>query len=108
MYILRNKYLPIKPFAAVNVFGVLLVREETNITPSLLNHERIHTRQMLEMLFVFFYLWYVVEWGGRYFMKGRAYTNISFEREAYMNQTNYAYVLSRIPYSWVKYLRKQR
>ena len=106
MYILRNKYLPIKPFAAVNVFGVLLVREETNINPSLLNHERIHTRQMLEMLFVFFYLWYVVEWGVRYFMKGRAYNNISFEREAYMNQTNYAYVLSRIPYSWVKYLRK--
>lgn len=106
MFVLRNSYFPFKPFAAINLFGVLLVRKEVMLTPSLINHEHIHTCQMLEMLFVFFYLWYVVEWSVRYFMKGRAYSNISFEREAYMNQDNHDYILSRIPYSWVKYLRK--
>ena len=45
-----------------------------------------HTAQMKEMLYIFFYLWYVVEWIIRLFMKGNAYRNISFEREAYSNE----------------------
>ena len=106
MFVLRNSYFLFKPFAAINLFGVLLVRKEVMLTPSLINHEHIHTCQMREMLFVFFYLWYVVEWGARCLMKGNAYYNISFEREAYANHDKHDYILSRIPYSWVKYLRK--
>jgi hypothetical protein len=40
---------------------VLFCRRETRITQRLLNHERIHTAQILEMGVVFFYIWYVVE-----------------------------------------------
>lgn len=28
----------------------------------LINHERIHLRQQVEMVVVFFFLWYVIEW----------------------------------------------
>jgi hypothetical protein len=72
----------------------------------LLNHERIHTRQMLEMLIVGFYLWYVIEWLIRLPMKGNAYRSISFEREAYANEGNLNYLKQRKLYSWLNYLRK--
>ena len=66
----------------------------------------IHTAQMKEMLYVFFYVWYVVEWLVRLFMKGNAYRNISFEREAYGNERYIAYIGERKRYAWVGYLKK--
>jgi len=42
--------------------GIIVCRTETRLTPDLILHERIHTRQMQETLFVGFYLWYVIEW----------------------------------------------
>ena len=74
--------------------------------PSTLNHEKIHWQQQLEMLIIFFYIWYLVEWLIR-LTKEDAYMNISFEREAYANDYNLDYLNSREPYSWVKYLIKK-
>lgn len=74
-----------------------------------INHESIHTAQMKEMLYVFFYLWYVIEWLVRlvqYRNARTAYRNIGFEREAYMNQGNMGYLQGRGRYAWVKYLKK--
>ncbi|WP_354667442.1 hypothetical protein [Pseudotamlana agarivorans] len=54
----------------------------------LMNHERIHLKQQLEMLVVPFYICYVFEFIMRlmwYFNWKKAYRNISFEREAYSN-----------------------
>lgn len=59
---------------------------------------------MKEMLYVFFYLFYVIEWIVRLFMKGNAYRNISFEREAYGNEGNGSYLNSRRPFAWLEYL----
>lgn len=72
------------------------------------NHEKIHFRQQIEMLFIFFYLWYLVEYlirwmGGQ--SKEKAYRGISFEREAYQFQENKDYLKTRKLYSWVKYLK---
>lgn len=106
MRIVRNKYIPFRQYDAINLFGILFCHHAVNITDSLLRHERIHTRQMLEMLVVFFYLWYVVEWLIRLPMKGRAYKNISFEREAYANMYNPDYLRQRRWYAWLDYLRQ--
>ena len=57
MLIIRNKYIPFRGFSAINILGILFVRPNTRVTPRLLNHERIHTAQMLEMGIIFFYLW---------------------------------------------------
>ena len=104
MLIIRNKYIPFKGFSAINILGILFVRPKTRVTPRLLNHERIHTAQMLEMLVVGFYLWYIAEWLIRLPMRGRAYSNISFEREAYEHMHDPNYLLTRRRFAWWKYL----
>jgi len=106
MKIIYNKVLPFKGFLAINLFGVLFVRSELKdkVTEQTINHESIHTAQMKELLWVFFYLLYVLEWLYRLvFHTKTAYRGISFEREAYDNQDNPEYLASRKPYAmWRK------
>lgn len=104
MFIIRNKYIPFRRFNAINILGVLFARPEAEFDERLINHERIHTRQMVEMLVVGFYLWYVIEWLIRLTMKGNAYRNISFEREAYGNEGNLNYLKTRKFFAWTRYL----
>lgn len=109
MKIVRNRLLPFRGFDAINLFGVLLCRRETVLTPELIRHERIHTAQMLEMLIVGFYLWYLAEWLVR-LVVGRngwkyAYRHISFECEAYENMHDAGYLSRRRHYTWFRYLR---
>ena len=86
---------------------MLVCREGEKLSKDSIRHERIHTRQMLEMLVIPFYLWYVVEWIVRKFA-GRtgiaAYYRISFECEAYDNMYQSDYLSKRKPYAWVPYL----
>lgn len=103
----KEQHHPLQGFAAINLFGVLFIRGDTVITSRLVNHETIHTAQMKEMLYVFFYLWYVAEWLVKLFIYGRnAYRNISFEREAYSNEGNALYLSRRKRYAWAGYLKK--
>lgn len=107
MKIIRNKVIPFKGFKAINLFGVLFVREEAVLSEADINHEAIHTAQMKEMLYVGFYLWYAVEWLVRLVQHRDAHTayrNVSFEREAYANQADLAYLQQRKPWSWACYL----
>ncbi len=105
MKIIRNSIIPFKGFAAINLFGILFVRRGVLFTKDMENHERIHTARMKEMMYIFFYLWYVFEWIARLFMKGNAYRNISFEREAHINEMYLKYLKVRKPYSWIKFLQ---
>ena len=105
MKIIRNKYIPFKGFRAINLFGILFVRGNARINEKTIRHEAIHTAQMKEMLYIFFYLWYVIEWIIRLFMKGNAYRNISFEREAYDNESDIIYLEQRKRFAWTKYLK---
>lgn len=104
MFILRNRFLSPRHHDAINILGVLICRPTLSLTPELINHERIHTRQMLEMLVVFYYLWYIVEWLIRLPMKGRAYMNLSFEREAYRHMNDLNYLQHRKHYAWLRYI----
>lgn len=104
MKIIYNNFIPFKGFAAINLFGILFVREGIKITEEMINHEKIHTAQMKEMLYIFFYLWYVIEWIIRLFKKGDAYRNISFEKEAYINEDYPNYLKERQPYAWFWYI----
>ena len=107
MRIVRNRFIPSKNFAAINLFGVLFCHHNTVVTNEMVNHERIHTRQMLEMCIIFFYLWYVTEWVVRLFLKGNAYMNLSFEREAYLYEKDFEYLKHRPPCAWWP-LRKRK
>lgn len=110
MKIIYNNILPIKGFKAINLFGVIFVRKGLRFTPTDAIHEGIHTKQMVEMLFIFFYLWYVLEWLIKCIIYKNpiiAYKNISFEREAYCNQNNFNYFKERNFYTWRFYIRKK-
>lgn len=106
MKIIYNKLIPFKGFKAINLFGVLFVREGCTMSDEDINHEKIHTAQMKEMVYIPFYLWYLVEWIARLFKSGNAYRNISFEQEAYDNQSDLSYLNDRKHYGWFKYLKK--
>lgn len=69
-----------------------------------INHEKIHIKQQGEMLVVFFYLWYFVEYFLRIFGKSNPYTSLSFEKEAYENENNLNYLKTRKFWSFIKYL----
>ena len=85
---------------------MLFVHPGVYLSDELMNHERIHSAQQREMLFVFFYLAYFFEWLLRLPMRGNAYRNISFEREAYANQRNLDYLKHRRLYAWRHYLKR--
>lgn len=108
MKIVNNSFLPFGgDYAAINLFGVLFVRRGMRITAELVNHERIHTAQMRELLFVPFYIIYVCEWIFKLFRaKGnfqQAYMSISFEREAYARGNDLSYLAHRRPFAqWRK------
>lgn len=91
----------------VNIFGTLWVRDPSWINRYVINHERIHTAQQRELLFVPFYLLYVLEWLVRlvqYRNFNDAYMNISFEREAYRHGGDLSYLARRRRYAWVRAL----
>lgn len=72
-----------------------------------LNHERIHLRQQAELLLVFFYLWYGIEFLFRLFQyknRHKAYRNISFEREAYHFEGDLKYLKNRKAYAFFKFM----
>ena len=105
MKVIRNKFIPFPGYKAINLFGVLFVRGDAQVDEKTIRHESIHTAQMQEMLYIFFYLWYVMEWIVRLFMKGNAYRNISFEREAYENEGDVDYLSNRTWFAWIEYLK---
>lgn len=109
MKIIYNNLIPFKGFVAINLFGILFARNEyrNKISNRTINHESIHTAQIKEMGYVFFYVWYLVEWLIRLFINSNAYRNISFEREAFINDDNLDYLKTRKRFSWLKYIKQK-
>jgi hypothetical protein len=72
----------------------------------LINHERIHHRQQLELLIVPFYIWYLTEYlikRIRYQNHATAYYGISFEKEAYFHEKDLHYLKKRRPWAFLKF-----
>lgn len=107
MKIIYNNIIPLPGFSAINLFGVLFVRKGAGINETTITHESIHTAQMKELLYVGFYLWYFIEWFVKlikYRNFDKAYRNIRFEREAYVNQYYPDYLKYRKKFSFIDYL----
>lgn len=129
--VIFNDVIPFSGFIAMTVWPFIFVRNQAasryNVVAN--NHEHIHAEQQKEMLLVgvvlaavgyifvglwaflfvpIFFLWYGFEWLCRlvqYRDGNKAYRSISFEREAYANEKDLAYLGSRKSYAWTKYLR---
>lgn len=102
MKIIYNKIIPFKGFSVVNLFGVLFTRVQ-RLSRRIINHEGIHTVQMKELGYIGFYIIYLLEWLYRLVTTKNAYRSISFEREAYANESNPNYLKTRKKYAqWRK------
>lgn len=102
--IIYNNSIPFKGFAAITIFPFIFCKERIRT----FRDENNHLKQQIELLIVFFYLWYGIEWLVRliqYKDSHEAYRNISFEREAYNNEYDDEYLGVRKPYEWIHYLR---
>ncbi len=108
MIVLVFKYLTPKGFRGITLFPfILLTHERDREDAVIINHERIHIRQQLELLVVPFFLWYFLEFLVRWMQyKNRhlAYRNISFEREAYANEKDLHYLKQRSFWKFWKYV----
>ena len=109
MKVIASKFLPLKGFSAMNLFGFIVARREClPLSNKTLHHEAIHSQQIKELLFVGFYIWYVVEWLVRLlYMKNskKAYKAISFEKEAFGNDNNLNYLESRKLFAFLNYIK---
>lgn len=104
-----SKYLIPKGYTAIAIFPfVFLKSKQLKNNTVLINHEKIHLKQQLELLVIPFYIFYVVEFLFRliqYKNWQKAYRNISFEREAYTNEASLDYLSRRSIWGFLKYLR---
>jgi hypothetical protein len=112
MFVIVAKYLIPKGYRGLTLFPFVFVKyvfDSKNQT--LVNHEKIHIKQQLELLVLPFFVWYFVEYAVRllqYKNADLAYRNISFEREAYANEINLSYLETRKYFSFLKYLHTKR
>lgn len=108
--IIYNNIIPVKNFTALTLWPFIFVRSsyKGKLSTVIENHEKIHLRQQTEMLVIFFLIWYVLEYVIRWicygFNHGKAYKNISFEREAYKNQSNLDYPRTRKHYAFLNFI----
>ncbi|MBT8260919.1 MAG: hypothetical protein KJN82_06370 [Bacteroidia bacterium] len=100
------KYLP-KYVIGITIFPFVIVRDRTMVLNKILiNHERIHLRQQLELLIIFFYILYVCEFLIRLLVYRKwnyAYRMISFEKEAYANEKDLNYLKSKSYWSFINF-----
>jgi hypothetical protein len=110
MFVIVAKYLIPKGYRGLTVFPFVLIKYRFDSENKVLvNHEKIHIRQQMELLVLPFFLWYFVEYAVRllqYKNANLAYRNISFEREAYVNELDLDYLETRSFFRFLKYLRE--
>lgn len=108
MVVIVSKYLIPKGFRGITLFPFIVVSEhylKQNLI--LVNHEKIHIRQQIELLVLPFFIWYGIEFLVRWIIskdRDSAYRNISFEKEAYANEKQLDYLKQRTFWSFLKFI----
>ena len=130
MWVIYNSVFPSSRFLALTIWPFVFARKELGEVDK--NHEFIHGRQQVEVMIVSFFLllfiilisklsffWlllslvsyyvlYCLEYTVRAILYGgfgrEAYRNISFEQEAYENESNLLYLGSRRLFAWIFFI----
>ena len=129
-----NSIIPFKGFISMAMWPLVFIRKELEGKFNFMveRHENTHGEQQKEMLLIgvaltivllvigcswwslfalpLFLWWYGLEYLFRlvqYMDLNLAYRNISFEREAYVNERNPQYLDSRRHFAWFNYLKYQ-
>jgi hypothetical protein len=105
--VLVCKFLFKSTYLGISIWPFIIVKHAAcKEDVYLMNHEYIHLQQQKELLILPFYIWYVAEWVYgcvKYKNRHEAYRNISFEKEAYANESNLAYLKTRRRFNFMKY-----
>ncbi|QBZ96629.1 hypothetical protein [Flavobacterium sangjuense] len=108
MFVIVSRYLIPKGFRGITLFPFIIVSEhDLKQNPVMINHEKIHIRQQIELLILPFFIWYGLEFLIRWIIykdKNTAYRNISFEKEAYANEKDLYYLKQRSFWKFLSYL----
>ena len=131
MITIKNNIIPFGNYKAINLFGIVFYKGKP-LSEKVLNHEGIHSKQMLEMgivgiiitflLYIIFnislwylllgisafYIWYGIEFLINFFFHFNfhdAYHDISLEEEAYNYDDNLAYLNIRKNFKWLEYIK---
>lgn len=95
-------------FNALAIWPFIILREsELRQDDILLYHERIHLRQQVELLWIFFFLIYFAEFLAKIVIYRKlklAYRNISFEREAYNYERASNYLKDKPLWNFINYI----
>lgn len=113
MKVIYNSIIPFKGFYALSFCGLVFMRKEYKGRENsygfkcMMNHEKIHLHQQRELLYIFFFLIYIIEWVVlfiKYKNWIRAYRHISFEREAFEKEEWFNYCANRRHFAqWRRY-----
>ncbi len=99
--------LPLLSYAGMAIFPFIFVkRHDYRYDQTLMNHEKIHLCQQLELLILPFYLIYVGHYLFnllKYHNHHEAYINICFEREAYAHELDLNYLRKRSIWRFLRY-----
>lgn len=105
MIVVKNNILPFSGFKAMTIWPFVFVRSELSEID--MNHEKIHGRQQVEMLWLLFFIWYGVEYLLRAVFGGyNPGKNVSFEREAYDKDIDLNYLKHRRFLAFIKYIKE--
>lgn len=108
MIIVCQRLLKNTKISGITLFPfILLKKTEDRENDTLINHEKIHFYQQMELLVIPFYIWYLSEYYLKYLKyknHEQAYRNISFEKEAYENDQDPDYLRKRKFWNFLKYL----
>ena len=108
--IIQNSNIPKYLSIFINIYAITLypfIISRGEMDDVVLNHEKIHLAQQKELWLIGFYLLYVYYWLRNKLtgMDSRAaYINIPFEIEAYQNEENKYYLITRKRNDWRRYL----
>lgn len=87
------------------IFPFIIVKNKSFAENSILiNHEKIHLQQQLELLVLPFYIAYVFQYVINliiYRNHHKAYLNIVFEKEAYLYENDLSYLKRRKLFAWI-------
>jgi len=105
--IIVSKYIVPKGYLGLTIFPFIFLKwKNLSLNKTLVNHEMIHLRQQVELLILPFYLFYIIEFLIRYVkLKDwkTAYRSISFEKEAYKNDSNLKFLKKRPFWNFIHY-----
>ncbi|MDB5121374.1 MAG: hypothetical protein JWN56_2592 [Sphingobacteriales bacterium] len=99
--------IPFLPASGMALFPfILLNHRQLKTDIRVINHEKIHLRQQLELLVIPFYVLYLIDYFInllKYKNHHRAYMNIVFEKEAYLMDHELNYLTNRKFWTWLQY-----